>query len=556
MAAGFTRRILLTVLTTLLLIQPPSAFAADGQKGQEQAPVYERVIAHGGGSYRGYETTNSVEAVNNAIANGFKIIELDMELSSDGRVIMLHDWDRTAKHYYGTSFPKKLSQAQFSRLSVHGKLEVLTLDKLVRILKKHGDVRIVTDTKGDNLSVLNTIAEQYPDLVSRFIPQIYDYGQWREVRELGFSDIIFTLYAMADPDMEKLSEFVKTHEIYAVAMPDYYAEKGYCKELSDKGITVYIHPVSGYEEAIGFMKQGAYGVYSGSLLPEEFAGVEKDYYLTAQSPRGTAVKLADERIRGFGDLILHGRKQGDAVLFYLDQSLQCVGEEAFLELQSGKHRLTVRILNGQTVKGTLIYYLWKDTDHCRIVHKKYEYRLDALGSERDFGAVLQDGNVPEEIRSILEHSLIAREGESVFYADGRPERYTNGAELLAVRKGSHGKLMLPLSATLQYLGASSVTMDKGRDISIVFHKEKSMIMADTNIVRKGFRLTRLRFPVTLYLNKAMAAGEFYRCVTGRNFIENSDTIILLPEGANPGKTTEKLLLDAAGSLFQSSGGGR
>ena len=149
----------------LLLTQTTVTFA------EEREAAYERVIAHGGGSYKGYETTNSVEALNNAIANGYKIIELDMELSSDHKIIMLHDWDRTAMHYFGTSFPKKLSQSQFMNLSVYGELEVLTFDKLAKILEKNQDIRIVTDTKGDNAELLTAISEKYPDLVNRFIPK-------------------------------------------------------------------------------------------------------------------------------------------------------------------------------------------------------------------------------------------------------------------------------------------------------------------------------------------------------------------------------------------------
>ncbi|HVI40427.1 MAG TPA: glycerophosphodiester phosphodiesterase family protein, partial [Anaerovoracaceae bacterium] len=515
----------------------------------DKQAVYERIIAHGGGIYKGYETTNSVEAVNQAIANGYKIIELDMELSSDNRIVMLHDWDRTAMHYYGTSFPKKLSQNQFMKLSVYGELEVLTFDKLVKILEKNQDIRIVTDTKGDNLELLAEIKNKYPNLVDQIIPQIYDYDQWSQVKELGYTDIIFTLYAMADLDAVKLASFVREHEIYAVAMPDYVAERGFCKQLSDRGIIVYVHPVSNYEAALQFMRQGAYGVYSGSLFPEEFTGIEKEYYLVVSDADGSVIKLTDDRIDDWKELKLRGQKAGETVLYYIDDSPQSSNNTGFSGLEQGKHKLTIKIYNKEELKGTLVYYLWKDTKNLRVLHKKYEYRLDAVRQEKDFDTAIQDGSVPEEIRDILEHSLIAKEGEYSFYFNGKLENYMNGEELLPVQKGSYGKLVLPLSTTVRRLGASSVSMDSTKDITIIFNKEKSMIMANSSIIRKGFQLTRLKTPVMLYLNKAMAGGEFYKGITGRDYIESDGRIILLPDGVKPDKEMEKQLLQSVGKLF-------
>lgn len=535
-----------TIIFVLLFMQSQISvtFAADVEEN-----TYERVIAHGAGAYKGYETTNSMEAVNNAIANGYKIIELDMELSSDNKIIMLHDWDRTTMHYFGTNFPKKLSQSQFLNLSVYGELEVLTFEKLAEILKKNKDVRIVTDTKGDNLEVLTAISDKYPDLVNRFIPQIYDYDQWDKVKEIGYTDIIFTLYAMADLDIGKLTSFVKTHDIYAVAMPDYLAERGICRQLSDKGITVYVHPVSNYEDALQYMKQGAFGVYSGSLLRSEFDGIEKDYYLTVYDSDGSINKLTDDRIDDWKELMLHGQKPGDTVLYYLDQSRQCANDEAFANLEPGKHLLTIKIFNKNVLKGTLDYCLWQDKENVRVLHKKFEYRHESVKQGKDFATAIQDESIRAEVREFLEHSLIAKEGEYFFYNNGNPENYLNGEELLPVQRGSYGRLLLPLSTTIKRLGATSVTMSSTKDITIVFNGEKSMVMANSSIVRKGFRSTRLKTPVALYLNKAMAGGEFYRIVTARNYIEKNGEIIILPSGVVPNSGMEKELLEAAEKLF-------
>ncbi len=536
----------IAVITLILIITRITTASADDL----QENIYEKIIAHGGSTYHGYETTNSVEAINHAIQSGYKIIELDMELSSDKKIIMLHDWDRTAMHYYNTSFPKKISQKSFAKLSVHGKLEVLTFDKLAEILENNSDIRIVTDTKGNNLELLSIIKKEYPTLVKQIIPQIYDYDQWAIVKQMGYSDIIFTLYAMDDIEEEKLISFVKKNDIYAVTMPDYLVERGYCSSLSEQGIKVYVHTVSDYEDALQYMEQGSYGVYSGILLPEEFTGFEKDCYLAVRDDNGTVNKLTDDKIDSLTDLIIHGIKDDETAYFFIDGSDQSVDDVTLSGLSTGKHELKVKIFRDEIFRGDINYFIYKDGDKFRILHKKYEYRLDEAKEEKEFTSAMIDGKVPQEISDILKSSLIAKKGEYIFYLEGKPKCYMNGDDVFPVREGSFGKLLMPLSTTAQCLGADSVTMSRDNDISIINNNEKSMIMINSSLLRKGFaRPVKMSMPVVLYLNKAMASGEFYKHLTGRNFIEKEDLIIFLPHKMKIASGMENSIINAANNLF-------
>lgn len=546
-------RITACLLTAALVILAgcSAVFAGTPITSADPVAAPEKIVAHGGGSYHGYETSNSVEAVTQSIARGCSLIELDMELTLDGRIVMIHDWDRTTMNYYGRTFSQKLTKRQFDKLSVYGQLEVLDMDKLAVILKKNQDVRIITDTKGDNLELLTVLKKGYPDLTDRFIPQIYAYGQLEGVRELGFKDIILTLYAMADPDMGQIAGFAREHSVYAVTMPDYMADKGYCRILSAKGLNVYVHPVSDYETALDYMKQGAYGVYSGALLPEEFEGLEKDHHLAETAADGSLVKLTDARFDSWREVKLLGLKPGETALYFIDQSRRCAGETDFSDLKPGKHKLEISIRKGSETEGSLIYFLMKDENGLRIVHWKYEYRLDAVRQKADFAAIMQNAGISEEAREILEHSLIAKEGEASYYQNGAPETFMNGDELITPRAGSYGKLLLPLSETMKELGADSVSMSAGKDIVITYGGETIRIMAGSGIVRRGFMITRLNSPVVLYLNRAMVGGEFYQNITKRNYIEDNGMIIILPEGACPDSEMARRLLDAAAGLFKS-----
>ena len=542
----------------LILIQIIPVFADD----TAEANLYEKVIAHGGGAYKGYETTNSVEALNHSIRSGYKYIELDMDLSADDRIIMLHDWDRTAQHYYGKTFDKKISFSSFQALKVHGQFEVLTFDKLVPILKANQELRIITDTKGNNQKLLETIETKYPEVMEQIIPQIYDYDQWLAVKNLGFDTMIFTLYAMEEIDTEKLASFVAEKNIFAVAMPDYIAEKGYCTALAKRGIRVYVHPVTAYEDAVHYQKLGAWGVYSGSLLPAEFAGDEKDYYLTVLE-HGMTRKLTDVSIQGLETFAVHGLRTDDTFAFYIDDSPKVAITPDLQAITEGKHKLTVIISHGKEknnglrqadqalpeAQTQLEYLLWKDSKGLRLLHRKFEYRLDSVKNGKDFDAVLSGTTLSEDIRKVMEQSFIAKQGESLFYYKGKANMFMNGDEILSVQQTYGGRLLLPLSTTLKYLGAASVSMDNQKDISVVFGKTRSLVMADTSLIRNGPWITRMNQPVTLYMNKAMAGGEFYQYIAGVTYLEEDGLILLIPGSFQPDKSSRHQMIQTAEQLF-------
>ena len=536
---------------------------AEDAADQADDSLSQRVIAHGGGAYKGYDTTNSVDALNQSIRSGYQYIELDMELSADGKIIMLHDWDRTAYHYFGTSFERKIYLSEFLKLKVHGELEVLTFDKLVPILNANPQVRIITDTKGDNLKLLEIIQEQYPAVLDRIIPQIYDYDQWQPVYSLGYQDIIFTLYTMDKIDTEKLAAFVEDKGISAVTMPDYIADKGYCTALSKRGIRVFVHPISEYEAALRYIKMGAWGVYSGTLLPEEFDGPARDYYLAVRE-NGVLKKLTDVRLEGLQSLSVNGLKAGDRYSFFLNDSENEVALQDLFLLPQGRHQLTLLIRHsraelvssskndadfGKNTETKLTYLLWKDESGLRILDRKNEYRLGLLKSGKQFDSILSETGLPDELQEAMEQALIAKKGEHIFYYQGKADYFMNDKEILPVQQSSSRKLLLPVSTTAKLLGAASVTMDQRKDISVVLGETRYLIMADSSLLRTGYQITKLKQPVVLYMNKAMAGGEFYQQVAGVTCIEAEDIILLIPGIFSTDRYGELQMIKTAERLF-------
>ena len=545
--AAFIKRPFLIGLSFLILFLFQTNLSYAGATSNRE---YEHVVAHGGGACFGFETTNSVEAVNQAIQNGYQWIELDLDISADKKVIMIHDWDRTASYYYGESFDKKLTLSQFLNLSVHGKFEVLTFDKLVSVLDQHPQITIITDTKGNNLDLLGLIAKQYPDYLDRLIPQIYLPEELEAVRDLGYQDVILTLYKLPEVNADELSEYVLKNHILAVTMPDYMADRKLCRQLSDRNVAVYVHPVGTMEDALRFLEEGAVGIYSGTILPEELEGFEKEYYLTAETGK-TAVKLTDQTLHSLNELKLHGLKPGETAELYVDDILLPFNRRGEEDITAGKHQLTVRVNSAKGLKnGELEYLIWRDADGIRVLHKKLGYRIDEIQEEKDFSTVMETLNIPQDIVSILKHSFVAAKGSDHYYNNGESGKYKNEKEILLPRTTFSGKLLLPLSTTAVELGTASVTMDKGRDIVITKGKEKIRACIGSYMIRSGFRVTKIKTPIELYLNKAMADGEIYKYLTGREYLEDGETIVILPDGVQLDRSRRNEILKSARSLFE------
>lgn len=225
---------------------------------------HSSLIAHAGGAVYGYRLTNSLEALDNAYANGFRIIELDFERTSDGKYVLLHDWDSMAGRMLYRSGRLTLEEFHASEKFAH--LTLPDLDMLLSWLNEHRDCYIVTDAKCGNdpfLSELYTIAEE---LSERFIPQAYSYGEYETAKEIGFERVLLTLYQLNESEAA-LCDFAEKAQPFAITVPKDVLTPSLVSSLTELGIYTYAHTVndlSFYEE---WRAYGLYGIYTDYFCP-------------------------------------------------------------------------------------------------------------------------------------------------------------------------------------------------------------------------------------------------------------------------------------------------
>lgn len=134
-------------------------------------------IAHAGGAISGKEYTNSREALENSLNEGYKYIEIDLRETSDSAIVCCHEWD---EFYRMTGLKtddadKGITLQKFKQCKIYGKYSTLVADDLVKKLNERTDFVLVTDKLSD-VKKLNRVfpyVQRHRIMVEAFRSQDY-----------------------------------------------------------------------------------------------------------------------------------------------------------------------------------------------------------------------------------------------------------------------------------------------------------------------------------------------------------------------------------------------
>jgi len=225
------------------------------------------LVAHAGGAIGGYEGSNSLEAIQSANARNFRYIEIDMIVTRDSRTVMNHGWNSVADRIPGIR-NGIMTHEEFMSHRIFNQFTPVDMGMLIEFLRQNPEPRIITDTKDATYVVLYSIANYFPELLHRFIPQVYSFGDAQHMRELGFTDIILTVYEMsqADQDPERIHNYALENNLYAVTIPDELAAAflaAYPERTNE--MRYMVHTVNSVGRANELQAMGVYALYTGFL---------------------------------------------------------------------------------------------------------------------------------------------------------------------------------------------------------------------------------------------------------------------------------------------------
>lgn len=233
------------------------------------APQALRLIAHAGGEIYGIRMTNSVQALDNSYSKEFRLFELDIDWTSDGVPVVIHDWGNVNWFMNIKYSTKPPTFEEFKNMDTILGLKLMDLDILEEWLLEHEDAYIVTDVKNDNLKMLGIIKKQYSRISSQIIPQIYSFEEYDSVKDLGYKNIILTKYKIKATDDEVI-DFCQNHSLFGITMYEDIVNAAVLNKYSELGIPIYVHTINNYNEYVKLRDNGAYGVYTDYFQPSNW----------------------------------------------------------------------------------------------------------------------------------------------------------------------------------------------------------------------------------------------------------------------------------------------
>lgn len=239
----------------------------------------DSLIAHAGGGIEEQNYTNSKEAFLNSYASGLRTIEMDFVLTSDDKLVCCHDWGEQMCSDYEADYV--YSEEEFLNIRIYDRYTPLSLETLMELMLEYDDVWIVTDTKDMNaelvrkeFQIMVETAEKVgaPELLDRFVVQIYDYEMYDVVEEIySFPSYVLTLYLLGGVDEESFREhcrFLRNRDIDSITMwQDWFRPE--FREIADTyGIDIYVHTVNNADKVEEMQAWGVRGFYTDYVTPD------------------------------------------------------------------------------------------------------------------------------------------------------------------------------------------------------------------------------------------------------------------------------------------------
>ncbi len=207
-----------------------------------------------------YDYTNSVDALVNCYNNGNTFVEVDFLWTADGELVCAHNGKSTWA--YGYDFKEAPTRDEFLNQKYMGKFTSMDVEFLASFMRQNPDLTVVTDIKDNILDGCAYIARKYPDLKDRFIIQIYHNSEYTPISDMGFNNIIYTLYNAEQYEItpETLIANTRQFDLVGIAFWDYWMDDAaFFEVLSEQAtLPLFIHTVNDPEEIKRGLARGVY----------------------------------------------------------------------------------------------------------------------------------------------------------------------------------------------------------------------------------------------------------------------------------------------------------
>lgn len=198
----------------------------------------DKILKIGHRGAKGYEPENTLTSFEKAIAMGADGVELDVHLSLDGQLIVIHDEtiDRTTK---GKGIVNQLTLQELKSFRINGQHEIPTLEEVFDLVKQRCFINI--ELKNQDT------AEQVVSLIERYIlDKKWNYNHflvssfdWHALQQVRFLNPEIRIGVLTETDLDLAISFARFMEAEALH-PDYQLlNSENVAKIQEKGIHVF-----------------------------------------------------------------------------------------------------------------------------------------------------------------------------------------------------------------------------------------------------------------------------------------------------------------------------
>ena len=239
------------------------------------------IITHALGGLDGYTYLNSRESFINHYDKGCRFFEVDLSQTSDGVWVCRHNWKEPMGQWEGDK-KKVLSAEEFLNTPIYGKYTPMSFEVLLKLLDEYPDAFVTIDSKQYSVRNYQRTLEDYAQYreiainaglehtLGQIIPELYNSAMYSGTTLVyKFPAYLYSLWQeYSIEELNDIADFCQANQIQAVSLYCEYWSEDVQKIFDERDILVYIYTINDEEKAREYVKAGAKGVCTDTLISE------------------------------------------------------------------------------------------------------------------------------------------------------------------------------------------------------------------------------------------------------------------------------------------------
>lgn len=235
------------------------------------------LVAHGCGEINGQTYTNSLEAFKANYDLGYRVFEVDFDITNDNVLVATHS-ENTWRKQTGADENTLFSIENYNRLPLYDQYQSLNAEEIIDLLEAYPDAYLITDTKYTNrVNVMLQFAQlvrcaerKNASVLDRIVPQIYCEEMLDWVMSVyPFRSVVFTLYK-TEWTPESVLRFCDATGVGFITTWYVYLTQELADLWRSHDLHIGVHTINNIPVASDCLSMGAALIYSDKLQPADF----------------------------------------------------------------------------------------------------------------------------------------------------------------------------------------------------------------------------------------------------------------------------------------------